>query len=348
MKKKISILAIILTLLMTSFSFAHSGRTDASGGHHDYKNKSGLGGYHYHCGGYPPHLHTNGVCPYSKNSSQNKNISKKSSTTNKYKKQKVAKQGYSDGYEVGYGNKNASDYSYSGSYESTYESNYSKGYDAGVAKLEKDIEEVKTIAYEIGLKGKEQDKTYSNESLQSAYEESYEDGYNKYVEEETEKYKQQGKEDGQNDKEKQVFSEDINQEFIDAYNLAYESEQEILCSNYTNEGFNDAIQGINSKVSKYQNIKFAKWYKEGYEEGCSALKQAKTDAYNQGYNKEDFKVTEKMELAESELEKNYNEGLEKKQSEEKKTATTVGVGAIAVAGGAGFLVSRNKKKKIKF
>ncbi|MGN0156664.1 MAG: LPXTG cell wall anchor domain-containing protein [Lachnospiraceae bacterium] len=43
----------------------------------------------------------------------------------------------------------------------------------------------------------------------------------------------------------------------------------------------------------------------------------------------------------------YNEGLEKKKSEEKKTATTAGVGAVAV-GGAGFLVYRNKKKKIKF
>lgn len=43
---------------------AHQGRTDANGGHHDYKNKSGLGSYHYHCGGNPAHLHPNGVCPY--------------------------------------------------------------------------------------------------------------------------------------------------------------------------------------------------------------------------------------------------------------------------------------------
>lgn len=43
---------------------AHSGRTDSNGGHRDNKNKSGLGSYHYHCGGYPAHLHTNGVCPY--------------------------------------------------------------------------------------------------------------------------------------------------------------------------------------------------------------------------------------------------------------------------------------------
>lgn len=43
---------------------AHGGRTDSHGGHRDNKNASGLGSYHYHCGGYPPHLHENGVCPY--------------------------------------------------------------------------------------------------------------------------------------------------------------------------------------------------------------------------------------------------------------------------------------------
>lgn len=43
---------------------AHSGRTDRYGGHKDNKNKSGLGYYHYHCGGYPAHLHENGICPY--------------------------------------------------------------------------------------------------------------------------------------------------------------------------------------------------------------------------------------------------------------------------------------------
>lgn len=51
---------------------AHSGRTDSSGGHKDNKNKSGLGYYHYHCGGNPPHLHKNGVCPYDSISSESK------------------------------------------------------------------------------------------------------------------------------------------------------------------------------------------------------------------------------------------------------------------------------------
>lgn len=59
----ISILSFILSICGNTF--AHSGRTDSSGGHRDNQNKSGLGNYHYHCGGYPAHLHDNGICPYS-------------------------------------------------------------------------------------------------------------------------------------------------------------------------------------------------------------------------------------------------------------------------------------------
>lgn len=61
---------------------AHQGRTDANGGHHDYKNKSGLGSYHYHCGGNPAHLHPNGVCPYAGGSSGNSGSAGGSSSKN--------------------------------------------------------------------------------------------------------------------------------------------------------------------------------------------------------------------------------------------------------------------------
>lgn len=62
-KACLGMLAAVLTVSSSGASQAHSGRTDASGGHHDYRNVSGLGYYHYHHG-YPAHLHTNGVCPY--------------------------------------------------------------------------------------------------------------------------------------------------------------------------------------------------------------------------------------------------------------------------------------------
>ena len=69
-KKIVSVLIIILSILSIQISvYSHSGRTDANGGHKDNQNKSGLGSYHYHCGGNPAHLHPNGVCPYSSSSS---------------------------------------------------------------------------------------------------------------------------------------------------------------------------------------------------------------------------------------------------------------------------------------
>lgn len=54
---------IIAAALLLTCVYAHPGRTDGQGGHHDYQNASGLGSYHYHHG-QGPHLHPNGVCPY--------------------------------------------------------------------------------------------------------------------------------------------------------------------------------------------------------------------------------------------------------------------------------------------
>lgn len=68
--KLATVLTVVISIVCVSLnSYAHSGRTDSSGGHKDNKNKSGLGNYHYHCGGYPAHLHKNGVCPYTSKSS---------------------------------------------------------------------------------------------------------------------------------------------------------------------------------------------------------------------------------------------------------------------------------------
>ena len=55
-----SITLIVLIIFNLSLPvLAHSGKTDANGGHYD----SSTGEYHYHHG-YPEHQHTNGKCPY--------------------------------------------------------------------------------------------------------------------------------------------------------------------------------------------------------------------------------------------------------------------------------------------
>ena len=70
---KFTSICVLTIIIMCNITFAHSGRTDSNGGHRDNKNKSGLGSYHYHCGGHPAHLHTKGVCPYSNNSATSTN-----------------------------------------------------------------------------------------------------------------------------------------------------------------------------------------------------------------------------------------------------------------------------------
>ncbi len=110
--KKILIMILSLSLLAPmQTTFAHSGRTDAYGGHHDNKNVSGLGSYHYHCGGHPAHLHTNGICPYSAKAKSKTTTTGKTSkyykvSTVKKVQKKLNKLGYSCGKADGfYGNK---------------------------------------------------------------------------------------------------------------------------------------------------------------------------------------------------------------------------------------------------
>lgn len=84
LKKIFAIIMCVSIMLPFNLSMAHSGRTDSSGGHRDTKNVSGLGPYHYHCGGHPAHSHINGICPYSSSA-------KKSTTTKKTSTKKVSK-----------------------------------------------------------------------------------------------------------------------------------------------------------------------------------------------------------------------------------------------------------------
>ena len=123
-------LTICSLLLLISFVyifnvFAHSGRTDASGGHRDNKNASGLGSYHYHCGGYPAHLHTNGVCPYKTKITSTSTSTTKSTASTTTTNNDRYKEGHSAGYNKGYGE------GYESGRKNGYELGRKDGYKAG-------------------------------------------------------------------------------------------------------------------------------------------------------------------------------------------------------------------------
>lgn len=138
MKKTLTkIMSTILTVTMCSVpAYAHSGRTDAYGGHHDYKNKSGLGSYHYHCGGHPAHLHTNGVCPYG-NSSASTSSTKSSSGSSS---------GYSSSYSSGYSSSGYSS-SYSGGSSSSHTYNTSTNYSQPKKSISKKVYVSSNVGY---------------------------------------------------------------------------------------------------------------------------------------------------------------------------------------------------------
>lgn len=53
------IFIVLFACCITVTTYAHSGRTDANGGHYNHST----GEYHYHHG-HPAHQHINGECPY--------------------------------------------------------------------------------------------------------------------------------------------------------------------------------------------------------------------------------------------------------------------------------------------
>ena len=195
--KTIGVLSLCL-VTSTSFSDAHSGRTDSNGGHRDNKNKSGLGSYHYHCGGYPAHLHTNG-CPYgggssSSSSSSNSSNSSNSSSSNttsssnqasiekqkEREKEQVSSKGFNNGYSDGYNEKLKDEY-YSGNYSDLYESKYNEGYEAGKAKLESEKKAVEEKGYNLGIEGLEINRDqYESEILNTVYTNAYDEGFREY------------------------------------------------------------------------------------------------------------------------------------------------------------------------
>lgn len=154
--------AFLMTPLTTN---AHSGRTDSNGGHKDNKNVSGLGPYHYHCGGYPAHLHTNGVCPYNSSASTSSNSSTSSSNNTVSEAQKAAEleaqkienakneertKGYNQGYEDGYNEKDNNPSSYQSSYQSNFNEGYNEGFKKGSETIENEKAEILQLATNNG------------------------------------------------------------------------------------------------------------------------------------------------------------------------------------------------------
>ena len=124
-------LFILLCIVCIFNAFAHSGRTDSSGGHW---NRS-TGTYHYHCGGYPAHSHSGGVCPYKKKKTAD-DIIKEFNSIGKTSSSSTSS--YDKGYKAGLLDGRKENYEhYSDGYDTGYDSGYEDGYEDGIEKAVK-------------------------------------------------------------------------------------------------------------------------------------------------------------------------------------------------------------------
>lgn len=235
---------------------AHSGRTDSNGGHKDNKNVSGLGSYHYHCGGYPAHLHNNGVCPYN-SSNSNSSTSSSNNADAEAKRIENAKneertKGYNQGYEDGYNEKTSNP----SSYQSSYQSNFDEGYNEGFKNGSKTVEDEKAEILELATNN--------------------------------------GNNDGYSGLENQ--SESYNGKHIDYYktnyNTAYSASltkrnDEILSAK--NSAFIVTLKGENLNEADYPTEHSKEAMKTGYTLATSLLKDYITDAPILGQSLKDFK-----------------------------------------------------------
>lgn len=345
MKKKIrGIILIVLLICSQSLMIdAHSGRTDSSGGHRDNKNKSGLGSYHYHCGGYPPHLHTNG-CPYKGGGSTTRKANSGSSSSSRKNqvyatsvtKKDIRQKGSKIGYEHGYALKDYNANSYSGTYSVEYKEAYEEFFEKGKEKILKEKKEAEEQGYKDGLKNNYNNE-FSKDVLSEAYKESYEDGKEKYIENKKIEYTKLAEEDCIANKTDRSL-ENVDEIFVETYKEAYEQKyKEIKSQEYNNQGYKD---GIKNKIDEHIEEDYKSSYEEGYNKGKEERKKILDIAYGQGYDGKNLEIDDKYNIIKSEIDSAYNLG--KKDSTKKMVMST---GAVGIVGISGIVIYRKIKSK---
>ena len=344
-----TIIAILVAMpLTTQLAFAHSGRTDSNGGHKDNKNKSGLGSYHYHCGGNPAHLHESGVCPYSSTSSSGGGSSTSSQEAIIAAAKKEANDsGYNAGYSAGcngheFNNSNSSTYS------SEYQNGYSSGYEKGKSELEANVSNAYNEGYALGYKCEGENNTYTVQAVSDSYSKGYREGKRVYIEENTNSYIQYGEEDANNFVMRN-FEANVPTELKEKYTTAYNKKTTELKEVAYDAGYVQALRCVDSDASSFNNEEEVNSYNEGYSVGVSNLNLEKNIAYKAGYDEREYSVPEKLSIAKEVVMASYNEGAEvlrlEKEKQSKAIATTV-VGLLVV-GGAGGAIFMKKKKAAK-
>lgn len=347
---KLSVTLLFCFILLQYKVIGHPGQTDSGGGHLDPYNESGFGefNYHYHHG-YEAHLHVDGKCPM-ENGTQNENSnssSTNSSTSNEKTKAKVEEEAYDTGYYQGYNSLEDNSSSYTGKYKDNYISAYQNGYLDGAEDIKVDKKIAYDEGFELGKTGKPNNVDYPGKVRKKAFDDGYAAGYKKFKEDEIKKYSNLGQKDGKADNDKPSFK-NLEKEFLDAYNNAYNKEQEIIKLQFYNEGFDIGIISEEYNPPNFEKERHLLWFKEGYDAGKARLEELKEESYRLGYKGKEYSIPEDAIKADGICREKYKEGKVDKRDGIMNTIVILVLLVTAIIGGIVYsLNSRGVFKRIK-
>lgn len=349
--KKIVILTILLMQVTTQSSYAHKGNTDSNGGHKDNKNVSGLGTYHYHCGGNPPHLHSNQICPYQKVEEiiddetiyQHEPVIQESDYyDDSSERLSVEQEGYNIGFKAGAEGYSANSNNNS-KYPEEFKSGYEKGYDQGKNELSNKIK----IAYDEGVlngrKGEAENNTYSMKVIKDSYTNGYRLGRETYIEENKPVYLEYAIEDASKF-EKRNFDDTIPYQLKEEYLNAYNKQTSNLKDIAKKKGFKDYLIGETSGANSFKYKEEIDSYNEGINYAKNRIEKESIKAYEYGYSKKNYTVPKELKVVEKILLEAYYSGEEEIKKKELKIILMITLILILFCGAGVFIILKKRNK----
>lgn len=325
---------LVLLLLFTSTSnivYAHSGRTDGSGGHNcsDKSIAKGLcTGYHYHNGG--------GASSGSSSSTSTDTYSGPTAEEIAAQEKSAGqKAGYSAGVNDGYNNQNESltytDGSYD--YQEGYDIGYQKGFEDGQAKLNSE----KQVAYQTGYTAAKNGATNAvpaNYNTNAFIKAAYQEGYNKSIAEIDKVKKKEYLTKGYSDGKKDVSNvpKDIKAIYVDSYQEGYAKGQKELKAQYAKQGYEAAYTNLKYKEPNFKVAKYVNWYKGGFESN-KEVQEIKDQAYELGFSGSTYTLPKQYNKGKVIFEHYYEIGATAHEEKQKEDAQqTAGMSGALILG----------------
>ncbi|MDX8288700.1 hypothetical protein SLL00_02805 [Metabacillus indicus] len=183
-----------------------------------------------------------------------------------------------------------------------------------------------------------------NKSLKRAFEAGFTTAVNERMEVKRQEYADKGYSDGK--KDVLNLPTDTDEQFIKAYQEAYDKAQAELKEQYTKQGYEAAFTMVKYKDPSLPNEKITGWYKEGFEsnEKIDSIKKA---ALSSGEAGEEYDVPDKYKQGETIYKHYYKIGykeFEENQKEQRTAVAGVGVAGALVLGWFGRRLYVAKKK----